>query len=264
MNEAQSIDKLDPNITTTPVVVHQESNGAVKPPTPLSHQTSQSKQEIPDDPSEATNEASYVIKGSDFKARMDRANKSFLKKLGVESKEELETKLTKYNEMEKQLETQRRATMSEQEKLREDLERERKARTHYQNKLQMERDRAAISKEEKRVYLAASKFINPKLIPAAADKYKKYLKQNYTPKQIDRLTEKNMVEFFNRFVKKNPEFSKDFMKVAKRPQVVPTNGPKVDPPNIQTTSLSNTKTAAPNKPNSLSNQEFKEKFGFMP
>jgi hypothetical protein len=248
--EAQSI--LNETTTSTPLTQTEPSGvGVSLAPKPVSAPT------IPDDPTQIGDDASYQVKGAEFRKLFERRTKAELRKqFGTDDLDAIKARLQEHEQLKAQQDEMRRAQMSEAEQMKEDLAKERAARERAELKARQLQDRQQIARETLRVRALASKHVDPKMVRYAELELASFLRKKFTPKEMNKLKDTDLDKFFKAFVQKNPKFAKQ--EARPLPRVGVTNG--VNPPprgqNVQQARPLQ-KTAKPGQPNTMSKAELR-------
>ncbi len=204
----------------------------------------------------------HQLREEEFKERLDRSNRSQLRDLfGTDDKDAILAKWKKADALEAAAEEQRRATLSNEQKLQEDLAKEKARADKAQAESRQLRQAHVVSKEKARVASMASKYIDPAMIKYAGLEFAAHLRKNFTPKQINRLTDKDVEKYFADLAKSQPKFAKPKPAGASPQRVGLTNGasnPGTPSPTPVNGGGSQQKTAKPGQPNSMTKAEIKK------
>lgn len=210
----------------------------------------------------------YKVTGADFKRRLERGNAAFLrKKFGTDNPDDIAAKLQKLSEVEAREEEARRSSLAESERLKEDLARETEARKKSDAKVAELRSKVVVSAETQRLARLAGKHIDPAMTKYAVMELAEHLNRTMTPKQIDKLGDKDLEGFFAKLVKQNPRFARARGATLATPPAAPrvpasnTAQPGASkgaapPPAGQAT----VKTAKPGQPNSMTKDELRKAY----
>jgi len=215
--------------------------------------------------------ATVSMPSAELKDRLSRERQAgqsaVLKKLGVESEDDLAAKLKRLAEIEAQDEEKRRAALAESDRLKEDLAKEKQRADEAVAKLQRTKESQVIRNEAARVARLGSKHVDPSMLKYAVPEFGTHL-ASLTNAEIKALDDKGIEKWFADFAKRNPKFA--------RPK---TNGPTNQPPATKRVPATNTatpgasrgaappaggapqKTAKPGQPNTMSGSELRKATG---
>lgn len=247
----------------TPV---EKPKAEAKPEVKVVPETKQPKKLSGDDDDIPEEEDLLQMSPRALKARLARASKSQLKEaFGTDDVESIKKKLAAGDEYEKKKEEDRKATLSKEEKLKEERDLALKEAKETKSLLDIERTARVVEKQDTRITRIAEGHLKPKHVAKFLPELAKALLK--AADEGDRKLIKNeeawIDSWFKQQVEEDPVFGKDYGKeddTKDKPEVkrLPfNNGANGQRPAPAGTSGS-PKTAAPGKPNSMSDKELRD------
>jgi hypothetical protein len=200
----------------------------------------------------------YTIKGDALKKRLERSKNSELKKMfGTDDRDQIKTIIEEHKQLKSQSEEQRRAQLSESEKLKEDHAKIALERDQWRTKYERVEANREYAKTHREVRSLAAKHIDPRMLPYAEAEFASFLKKTMDPKQMNRLQPKDIVNFFAKLAQKNPRLARAKPTEQPKPKVLISNGanPNTKPGNK--VNPQSEKTARPGHPNSKTKAELR-------
>jgi hypothetical protein len=168
-----------------------------------------SPRELVDGEDELDEKQPYQISGAALKKRLTRYSKSQLKEhFGTTDPEEIKSKLAKLAKLEADAEEARKAKLSEEEKMKEELAREKARAEAAEARAAAAEDKHIISVQERRVSSLASKFIDEDLLEDAMERFANHLRKNLSPREVAKLKDTDVAEWFEQLAKDKPKFAK--------------------------------------------------------
>lgn len=152
----------------------------------------------------------HTLTDADFKAVKDKAAKAqLIKMFGTDDASAIQEKLRIADELQAKADEQRRAQLSESEKLKEDLARLQAEKAQFETKAQAAEKRLKVEKETRRLAGIAAKYINAEDVrDIALPKLKEYLRTNFSARELNRLSDKDIEKFFAELARKKPGIAK--------------------------------------------------------
>ncbi len=200
-----------------------------------------------------------------LKARLSRASKTSLKEaFGTDDIEKIKAKIAAGDEYETKKEADRKAALSKEEKLKEERDAALKDARETKTTLERERTERIVDKQDSRITRIAEQHLKAKhvskFLPELAKDILKAAAEG--DKKLAKNEEAWIESWFAKQVEDEPEFGKDFGKTPEggAPEIkkLPfNNGARPDKPAPAHNSGS-PKTAAPGKPNSMSDKEIRD------
>lgn len=198
-----------------------------------------------------------------LKLRLARASTkektALMERLGVESLDELEARVTRLKVLEQEDEDRKREAMSEKQRLEADVAAANRRAERAESRAKRVEEARVISQEDVRVKDLAVEYIKPKFFRHAAEDLKRHLRETYsTAEEINKLTDKDLKKWFKEYVADTPEHARGADgDAAPKPKVLVTNGSKDQRPEDSGKPPAE-KTFAPGRPNSASAAEVKK------
>lgn len=200
------------------------------------------------------------LSNDDLNERLRRAKSSALKELfGTDDVAKLRQLKTRAEELERTAEEQKRAQMSEIERMKYDLDRQKQFNAQLQDKLRRVSEREVVREQQKEVERIATRHVNPLYVEEAALAFARDIAAK-NPREVARMTEKDIAKWFQKYVERKPAFaaSPNARKVktlagARTPAPRPHQ-----PANAQT---NGGKSFKPGQANSMSREEARQEAG---
>ncbi len=200
-----------------------------------------------------------------LKARLSRASKSALKEaFGTDDIEKIKAKIAAGDEYETKKEADRKAALTKEEKLKEERDLAIKEARETKSTLDRERTERIVDKQDGRITRIAEQHLKAKhvskFLPELAKDILKAAAEG--DKKLAKNEEAWIEAWFVKQVEEEPEFGKDF---GKAPEGAPeikklpfSNGVRNESRPSQDRNSGSPKTAAPGKPNSMSDKEIRD------
>lgn len=192
-----------------------------------------------------------------LKKRLNRHTKKELKeRFGTDNMDDIQVKLKRLEDLEKQEEDRKRQAMSEAERNKADLEKERKLRTDAERRAVRVERRVQFEKQNDRITKIAEKHVDTYFIPHLMRDLATHLLEEYDSKQLETLSDTKIEKWFAEQVKKQPKVAKE-----KDPEVTVkvTNGivdnDKKTPKDKDDEKGPGGKKYSPSRPNAMGRQE---------
>ncbi len=256
-----------PVVTPEPVKAGAKPEVVVTPTVPTAHKV-KDDEEIPE------NAELLELTSKAFKSRLARHTKKELReRFGTDDANEIKAKLARLDELENKEEESRRAALDEKTRLEEDLAKANSRAEQAEFRSQQLHENQLVDKEESRIVTLGKEVMDPEEIEDQLPKLARYLKKEFTEKQLRKLPDSKIAKWFADQVEKRPKLGKDYeskseaaakaaakqaAKDAEKPRVkVPLNsGSKGNArPAPATGSGSDGKTFKPGQTNSMTSQE---------
>lgn len=197
-----------------------------------------------------------------LKARLTRASKAQLRDaFGTDDIDDIKKKIALADEATKKQEEERKARLTKEQKLQEELDAANKVLADTRTKLEEAERTRVVEKQDTRIHRIASNHVDGDYIEDSFPHLARAIRQ--AVKEGDKKFAKNeeawIENWYKEYVEKKPKLGKDFGKEAEKPPTmkVPfTNGVQGKPAPQQTSGQP--KTAAPGRPNSMSDAEIRQ------
>lgn len=205
-----------------------------------------------------------TLASDDLKDRLSRAKAQALKDVfGTDNAEEIRARLAKTEALEKQAEEAKRAAMTEQQKLQHDLTKSRAERDRYRTELAMAQEREVVRDQSSFVERIAQKHVNPAALEEASLAFARKVSTT-DPKIVAKWTERNIDEWFKKYVTEKPFMAKGpaaapaapQRRVERAPGGAARPAPRPAAPSSGATNGG--KTFRPGQPNSMSKTEARD------
>lgn len=200
---------------------------------------------------------------SDMRARLDRARSAELKELfGTDDRAAIKQRLQQIADLERQAEEQKRAQMTEQQRLQADLAKAQAERDRYRSELVMAQEREVVRQQGSFVEGIASRHVNSAALEEASLAFARHVSKT-DPMVVARWTEKEVEAWFKGYVERKPFMAKGSA-TSQQQQPPPRRverraaGAASPPPRPSAPSGSagaGGKTIRPGQPNSMTREE---------
>ncbi len=204
-----------------------------------------------------------------LKNRLERFSRAQLReRFGVDNFDEIKARLDRAAQLEQQAEEKRLAELSEADRYREMYSRAEAARVAAEQQLTQYQESRMIEDQDRRVISIAANHVKPKHFNYVTTELARHL-QTLEEEEL-RDPDAYIEGWFQKWTQENPEFGKDFGATPPAPvQAVPaplpqravpvTNTPTLTRPSTtQPAGAQLQKTAAPGRPNSMNENEWRE------
>jgi len=199
----------------------------------------------------------------ELKERIRRAQSTVLKDLlGTDDPTAIRERLSRVEALEKANEEAARAAMTEQQKLQHDLTKARAEASRWRTELAMSQEREVVREQGSFVERIAGKHVNPQALEEASLAFARKVATT-DPKVVAKWTERNIDEWFKKYVETKPFMGKQAASAPapqRRVERAP-GGAASPPPRPRQPASGDTnggKTFRPGQPNSMSKSEARD------
>lgn len=199
---------------------------------------------------------------SDMRARLDRARSAELKELfGTDDRAAIKQRLQQIADLERQAEEQKRAQMTEQQRLQADLAKAQAERDRYRSELVMAQEREVVRQQGSFVEGIASRHVNSAALEEASLAFARHVSKT-DPKVVARWTEKEVDAWFKGYVDRKPFMAKGATSQQQQPpprrverRAAGAASPPPRPSAPSGSAGAGGKTIRPGQPNSMTREE---------
>ena len=198
------------------------------------------------------------LSSTELNDRIRRARAAALKDVfGTDNSDEIKVRLQRADDLEKKAEADKRAQMSEIERMKYDLMQSRLRESRVKKQLEEMETTRIVSEQQVMVERIASRHINPLYTEEAASAFARELAKK-EPEEIAKMGERDIAKWFQRYAERKPAMaaSTGTRKPITRPAGAATPPPRptnpVSDPNV------GKKDIRPGRPNSMSRAEARE------
>lgn len=200
-----------------------------------------------------------TLTNDELRDRLARAKASALKDVfGTDDAAAIRERLAKAEALEKQAEEQKRAQMTEQQRMQHDLARAKAERDRYRNELAQAQEREIVREQTSFVERVAAKHVNPNALEEASLAFARKVAMT-DPKIVAKWTERDIDAWFKRYVSEKPFMAASAAapappkRVERRPAGAASPPPRPSSPSGPATN--GAKSLRPGQPNSMSREE---------
>ena len=209
----------------------------------------------PATPPPATPAKRLQLSNEELNERLRRAKASALRDVfGTDDATAIRSRLQKAEELERTAEEQKRAQMTELDRMKYDLQRARQEALRYRSELVTAQEREVVREQQGIVERIATRHINPLYVEEASVVFARELAAK-DPREVARWTEKDIARWFQKYCERKPALaaSPNARRVQRAPAGADRPAPRPHAPaNPQTNSG---KTFKPGMNNSMSREE---------
>lgn len=201
-----------------------------------------------------------ALTNEELRDRLARAKSSALKDVfGTDDAAAIRDRLAKVEALEKQAEEQKRAQMTEQQRMQHDLARAKAERDRYRNELAQAQEREVVREQSSFVERIASKHVNPAAIEEASLAFARKVAMT-DPKVVAKWTERDVESWFKRYVGEKPFMAAQAPSAEPVPRRVERKpggaaSPPPRPASPSSAATNGAKSFRPGQPNSMSREE---------
>ncbi len=259
-----------PPVTATPgSVVDTSSKGGKVPPVVVvapvgagATGTESKAVKLKDDEEIPDNADLIELSSKALKGRLTRhTNKELKARFGTDDFDEIKLKLSRLDELESKEEERRRAALDEATRLQEDVAKANARAEAAELRVKQSQETRMVDKEETRIIKLGANHMDPDEIEDQLPKLARYLKKTFSEKQLAKLKDSDIEEWFQKRVEEKPKLGKNYGVVTappeeKKPEKKPlSNGLKNE--ERPTQAKTEEKTFAPGRANSMTSAEAK-------
>lgn len=180
----------------------------VTPPAPQQAPKSAKEAKLGDDDEIPTDAEILTMSRKGFNSRLDRETKRALKeKFGTSDFDAIQAKIKKAEDIEKEREEQRRAELSEIERVKEDNKRLRRERDDATERYRMREQIQAREQTQGKIAEIGNKLVHPKWMKVAMQEFADHLVEKYTEAELENFPEEKVEEWFKSYIAQTPEAS---------------------------------------------------------
>ena len=248
---------------TKQAVKSQSGNGGAEGGDPKAGQASPNTIEIGEDTYDVDDKGRIMISAQAFKRRLNRYTKNELKAaFGTDDVDDLKSRLDEHGKLKAKSEESRRSQLAKEEQLAEDLRRAKEEAEEARAEAMSLKDARDIHETDSHVRDIASGYVrNAKCAKLAATEFKEYVRE-LDPKEVDRISDKDIKAWFKDWADENPDFAKTAESTKGNGQEHERRALNVGAGDDQGAKpkpipAGSGKTAKPGHPNSMSHEEYK-------
>jgi hypothetical protein len=238
--------------TGTPVEAAPRQQPATLPTAPLAGAAPTAAPAVPARPPRKT----VTLSESELRDRIARAKRQAITDtFGSDDAEALKAKLDRADQLEREAEERKRAQMSETERMKHDLIRARREAQDARISARRLQERHMVREQQATVEQLAGRHVSQSYVSMATLALREHLR-GLPPKEVDRLTDKDLSKWFQRFVTKRPEIAASAQ--ARRRAPVGSQRPVPRPTASQTSTSATSgakKSFSPSAANSMTRSE---------